>query len=52
MGQNPMSQAFDRRQAIHEMILLMHRTGLSPPEEEIVIHFESQEYSENETRSE
>ncbi len=33
----------DQRQLIHDLILQMHKSGLSPPEEELVLLMEAQE---------
>jgi len=41
----------DQRQIIHNLIMVMHKTGLSPPEECILDHFEAQEKCAIDSRS-
>ena len=43
MRENKLLLLHDRRQEIHNLILRMHSSGLSPPEEEILILMEAQE---------
>jgi len=43
MRTNELPPLPDQRQLIHDLILQMHKTGLSPPEEEIVLLMEAQE---------
>ncbi len=46
MEQNQIQLLPDLRQQIHDLIMSKHASGLSPPEEELVIIFEAEEYSE------
>ncbi len=41
----------DQRQMIHDLIVEMHKTGLSPPEECVLNHLEAQENCAVDSRS-
>ena len=44
MKQNELPLLPEQRQVIHDIILLKHFTGLSPPEDEILDRMEAQEH--------
>lgn len=51
MEQNELLPLSDYRQAIHNLILRMHITGLSPPEQCILEQLEAQENRGFDTRA-
>ena len=51
MSQNSELPLRDWRETIHDLILIMHRTGLSPPEVQILEKLEAEEASSSEVRS-
>ena len=51
MGQNELPSLPDQRQTIHDLTLRKHASGLSPPEEDILVHVEVTEEHSIESQS-
>ena len=51
MRENELLPLLDLRQQIHDLTLMKHSTGLSPPEEQILVYLEAKEASVLEARS-
>ena len=52
MEQEIILSMLDLRKQVHDLTLRKHASGLSPPEEELMIIFEAAEYSEAEQDNE
>lgn len=52
MLKSNLSSLHEQRQLIHDLTLLKHATGLSPPQMEMLEQLEAEEASETEPRNE